>query len=140
MKCSQLELLDSEQQCLLPKRHETGILVSSPSHDTGSEIRHCQFDPSTTSPALDNQSDNRSATPGIQCRSDEEGSKATFQPRFGGRSPRTLSTKMPKIVPTDFYDPISDRFWDDIWNASAVHNVSSCPYINFKLTWFLYIP
>jgi len=44
----------------------------------------------------------------------------------GVRSP---STRRPEVGQDDFEDPICDKFWQDIWVASAVYNV-----ITFKPT------
>jgi len=66
----------------------------------------------------------------VQTRHDE-GEGGGTQTKSGGQ---TLPTTMPTVDSDDFYDPISDRFWNGIWIASAVHNVSGItPYIHFKL-------
>lgn len=36
----------------------------------------------------------------------------------------TLPTPTPHVDPHGFEDPISDQFWNDMWLAGAVHNVS----------------
>jgi len=37
----------------------------------------------------------------------------------------TLLTPTPKVDPQGFEDPISDKFWKNVWVACAVHNVST---------------
>ena len=39
-------------------------------------------------------------------------------------SPWTMPTPTPKIDPNRFHDPLDDKFWNDMWVAVAVHNVS----------------
>lgn len=56
------------------------------------------------------------------------------QSQLGVRNPWILPTQMPKIDADDFDDPISDRFWNEVWNASAVHNVSSLQNLHTGLT------
>jgi hypothetical protein len=102
--------------------------VSDNLRDAGACLSHGGFDSqrsqdqsehSATEPDLDNQNFT------IPSRPDEaEGviEDATFQTK--SRSHWTLPTKMPKFGPDDFSDPISDKFWNKIWNAGAVHNVS----------------
>jgi phospholipase D1/2 len=41
-----------------------------------------------------------------------------------GQSPWTILTPKPKYDANSFEDPLSDKFWTDIWVACAVHNVS----------------
>jgi phospholipase D1/2 len=41
-----------------------------------------------------------------------------------GQSPWTILTPKPKFDADSFEDPVSDKFWKDIWVACAVHNVS----------------
>lgn len=124
-----------KQPPVLDKRHEMGDTGARLSHNGafGSQRPEDQPELSATGLDLDKQ---RFVTHSTQSRSDEgEGitEETTIQIKSGGRSQWTLPTKMPKIDPADFYDPISDRFWIKIWNASAVHNVSSVPYVQFKL-------
>ena len=40
-----------------------------------------------------------------------------------GQSPRAVPTQKPKFDANSFEDPLCDDFWEDIWVASAVHNV-----------------
>lgn len=40
-----------------------------------------------------------------------------------GQSSRTVPTQKPKFDANSFEDPLCDEFWEDIWVASAVHNV-----------------
>lgn len=40
------------------------------------------------------------------------------------QSPWTVLTPKPKFDANSFEDPVSDKFWKDIWVACAVHNVS----------------
>lgn len=40
-----------------------------------------------------------------------------------GQSPRTVPTQKPKYDADSFEDPLCDEFWEDIWDACAVHNV-----------------
>ncbi|WWC88903.1 uncharacterized protein L201_003818 [Kwoniella dendrophila CBS 6074] len=37
-------------------------------------------------------------------------------------SPWTMPTPTPKINPNRFHDPLDERFWKDMWVATAVHN------------------
>ena len=46
-----------------------------------------------------------------------------------GNHPWTLPVPGPEIDPHGFDDPISEKFWDNIWITSAVHNVS-CQVLN----------
>lgn len=39
-----------------------------------------------------------------------------------GVSPWTMLTPTPKINPNRFLDPLDERFWKDMWVATAVHN------------------
>jgi phospholipase D1/2 len=41
-----------------------------------------------------------------------------------GQSPWAILTPKPKFDANSFEDPVSDKFWKDIWVACAVHNVS----------------
>ena len=41
-----------------------------------------------------------------------------------GQSPWTILTPKPKYDANSLEDPLSDKFWTDIWVACAVHNVS----------------
>ena len=41
-----------------------------------------------------------------------------------GQSSWTILTPKPKYDANSFEDPVSDKFWTDIWVACAVHNVS----------------
>ncbi len=41
-----------------------------------------------------------------------------------GQSLRTVPTQKPKFDADSFEDPLCDEFWEDIWVASAMHNVS----------------
>lgn len=38
----------------------------------------------------------------------------------------TLPTPTPDVDAHGFEDPISDKFWKNVWVACAAHNVSSC--------------
>ena len=40
-----------------------------------------------------------------------------------GQSLRTVPTQRPKFDANSFEDPLCDEFWEDIWVASAAHNV-----------------
>lgn len=40
-----------------------------------------------------------------------------------GAAPWTLPTPTPDVDPYGFEDPISDKFWKNVWVACAVHNV-----------------
>jgi phospholipase D1/2 len=40
-----------------------------------------------------------------------------------GQSSRTVPTQKPKFDANSLEDPLCDEFWEDIWVASAVHNV-----------------
>ena len=37
-------------------------------------------------------------------------------------SPWSMPTPTPKINPNRFHDPLDDKFWNDMWVATAVHN------------------
>jgi len=57
------------------------------------------------------------------------GTTARSGSRLGGgrasvRKTWTVNALRPKVGPEDFEDPISEYFWDNIWVASAVYNVS----------------
>lgn len=45
-----------------------------------------------------------------------------------GQPSRTIPTQKPKFDANSFEDPLCDKFWDDIWVASAVHNVGVYRY------------
>lgn len=49
-----------------------------------------------------------------------------------GPSPRTVPTQKPKFDANSFEDPLCDEFWDDIWVASAVHNVGVYRYLGIN--------
>ena len=38
----------------------------------------------------------------------------------------SLPTPTPEVDPNSFEDPISEKFWNDVWVACAVHNVRWC--------------
>jgi hypothetical protein len=117
------ENVDAEPIKPVPdERHESGDAGACPSHGTFGERPHDQPDPSATGTDID---DHRFATQSRPNGGEGIAEETTFHAKAEGRSPWTLPTKMPKIDPDDFYDPISDRFWNEIWNANAVHNVGS---------------
>jgi phospholipase D1/2 len=41
-----------------------------------------------------------------------------------GQPLRAVPTQKPKFDADSFEDPLCDEFWEDVWIASAVHNVS----------------
>lgn len=43
-----------------------------------------------------------------------------------GKGPWSLPTPTPLVDPQGFEDPISDKFWKDVWVACAAHNVRIC--------------
>jgi len=100
------------QSPLPKKRREWGDAGHGACPDHASDSQRPQGQPAT-GPELDKQ---RIEGGGTQTKS-------------GGQ---TLPTKMPRIDSDDFYDPISDRFWNGIWNATAAHNVSSIPLHSFQ--------
>lgn len=51
------------------------------------------------------------------------GARATLRKNLASKT-WTLPTPTPKVDPQGFEDPISDQFWNHVWNACAVHNVS----------------
>lgn len=107
-------------------------LVQGKSWDVGTS--GLEKPPDKSGPDLDNQ---RSPSYSTQSRSVEReavSEEAASQTKSRSRSPWTVPTKMPKIESDDFSDPISDRFWNDIWKASAIHNVSNFLSFYFKLT------
>lgn len=50
----------------------------------------------------------------------EAGSKFRNTPNHG-----VQPTRRPVVDPNNFEDPICDKFWKDVWVASAVHNVNA---------------
>jgi phospholipase D1/2 len=56
-----------------------------------------------------------------------------------GQSSRIVPTQKPKFDANSFEDPLCDEFWDDIWVASAVHNVGVYRYvgINASTNWHM---
>ncbi len=49
-----------------------------------------------------------------------------------GQSPRTVPTQKPEFDADSFEDPLCDEFWEDIWVASAMHNVGVYRFLGIK--------
>jgi phospholipase D1/2 len=49
-----------------------------------------------------------------------------------GQSSRTVPIQKPKFDANSFEDPLCDEFWEDIWVASAVHNVGVYKFLGIN--------
>jgi len=97
-------------------RTEDGELYGAPA-DASKSPQHDNEPPHERSGIVD-ASDQEQAAPEA---------RANLRKNLTGKSNGkawTLPTSTPKVDPQGFEDPISDKFWQNVWVACAVHNVS----------------